>query len=54
MLYRYTKLPRYLTTAIAAADCYLRLLEATGRTDGIPPWDFNVTTSNFQLDSSVR
>ena len=29
--------------AVASADCYLRLLTATKRSDDMPWWDFNTT-----------
>lgn len=50
--YRYTQLPRFLAAAQSAADCFLRLLEVCA-TDHVPCWDFNISASNYAVDSSA-
>ena len=42
MAHRYTKVQRYLDTAAAAADCFIRLTTLVSD-DSIPLWDFNAT-----------
>jgi unsaturated chondroitin disaccharide hydrolase len=44
--YRYSQQAKYLATAQNAADCFIRLLEASpvSSSDFIPLWDFNATT----------
>ena len=54
--YRYTRDPRYLAQATAAADCFIRLLTACCGNDvynWAPLWDFNVTGADIRVDTSA-
>lgn len=56
--FRYTRDAAYLAQAQAAADCFLRLMQACcypAPTSGVPEWDFNVTVGGPQsaVDTSA-
>ena len=56
MSFRYSEAPRYLDQAMAAADCYIRLLTACCGADTpfkwAPWWDFNITSAQMSVDTS--
>jgi unsaturated chondroitin disaccharide hydrolase len=55
LAYRYSGLARYLEAAQSAADCFIRLLDASPYADSyIPLWDFNATSPDqYARDTSA-
>ena len=53
--FRYSQQARYLAAAQAAADCFLRLLDASAYADSyVPLWDFNATSpEQYARDTSA-